>query len=124
VLGMLGNLAMFAIEPLHYIVLMAAIPFGGFCFALCRIAARTLLMRASPTDRVGRIFGSAQATGLALGVAATVGLSALADAVNVPLAFWGCALIQGAIAIGTYLSLVRPLATAEKPAAILEATAA
>ncbi|MBP2326374.1 MFS family permease [Kibdelosporangium banguiense] len=125
VLGMLGNLVMFALQPTHYIVLMVCIPFAGFCFAQGRIAARTLLMRASPEEKTGRIFGSAQALGLALGIGATVGLSALADATTVPYAFWGCAILQGAIAIGTYISLVKPLASPErKPAEILEATAA
>jgi MFS family permease len=125
VLGMLGNLVMFALQPMHYIVLMVCIPFAGFCFAQGRIAARTLLMRASPEEKTGRIFGSAQALGLALGIGATVVLSAIADATTVPYAFWGCAILQGAIAIGTYLSLVKPLsAPAKKPTEILEATAA
>jgi len=126
VIGMVGNLAMLVIQPLHYIVLMAAIPFAGFFFAQGRIAARTLLMRASPEDQVGRIFGGAQALGLALGVAATVGLSILADATIVPNAFWGLAALQGCIAIGTYISLVKPMSAREKekPSEILEATAA
>jgi len=126
VLGTLGNLICLAIQPLHYIALMAAIPFAGFCFAQGRIAARTLLMRASPEDRVGRIFGGTQAVGLGLGVGATVGLSALADATTVPYAFWGLAILQGAIVIGTYLSLAKPLSAQEKkqPAEVLEATAA
>ncbi|MFK0248355.1 MFS transporter [Amycolatopsis azurea] len=126
VLGTLGNLVCLAIQPLHYIALMAAIPFAGFCFAQGRIAARTLLMRASPEDRVGRIFGGTQAVGLGLGVGATVGLSALADATTVPYAFWGLAILQGAIVIGTYLSLAKPLSAQEKkqPAEVLEATAA
>ncbi|WP_409492332.1 MFS transporter [Amycolatopsis sp. cmx-11-12] len=126
VLGTLGNLICLAIQPLHYIALMAAIPFAGFCFAQGRIAARTLLMRASPEDRVGRIFGGTQAVGLGLGVAATVGLSTLADATTVPYAFWGLALLQGAIVIGTYFSLAKPLSAQEKkqPAEVLEATAA
>jgi MFS family permease len=125
VLGMLGNLVMFALQPTNYIVLMAVIPFAGFCFAQGRIASRTLLMRASPEEKTGRIFGSAQALGLALGIGATVGLSALADATTVPYAFWACAILQGAIAVGTYFSLVKPLSAPEKkPVEILEATAA
>ncbi|MET0233528.1 MAG: MFS transporter [Kibdelosporangium sp.] len=125
VLGMLGNLVMFALQPTHYIVLMIVIPFAGFCFAQGRIASRTLLMRASPEEKTGRIFGSAQALGLALGIGATVTLSALADSSGVPYAFWACAALQGAIAIGTYLSLVKPLSAPEKkPVEILEATAA
>ncbi len=125
VLGTLGNLICLSIQPLHYIALMAAIPFAGFCFAQGRIAARTLLMRASPEERVGRIFGGTQAVGLGLGVGATVGLSALADATTVPYAFWGLAILQGAIVIGTYFSLAKPLSAQEKkPAEVLEATAA
>ncbi|MFI7116030.1 MFS transporter [Amycolatopsis sp. NPDC049868] len=125
VLGTLGNLICLAIQPLHYIALMAAIPFAGFCFAQGRIAARTLLMRASPEERVGRIFGGTQALGLGLGVAATVALSSLADATTVPYAFWGLAILQGAIVIGTYFSLAKPLSAQEKrPAEVLEATAA
>jgi hypothetical protein len=116
---------MFALQPTHYIVLMIVIPFAGFCFAQGRIASRTLLMRASPEEKTGRIFGSAQALGLALGIGATVTLSALADSASVPYAFWACALFQGAIAIGTYFSLVKPLSAPEKkPVEILEATAA
>jgi MFS family permease len=125
VLGMLGNLVMFALQPTHYIVLMIVIPFAGFCFAQGRIASRTLLMRASPEEKTGRIFGSAQALGLALGIGATVSLSALADSASVPYAFWACAILQAAIAIGTYFSLVKPLSAPEKkPVEILEATAA
>jgi MFS family permease len=123
VLGMLGNLVVLVVEPLHYIVLMTTIPLAGFCFAQGRIAARTLLMRAAPADRVGRVFGAAQALGLGLGIAATVGLSALADSTTVPYAFWGCAILQGAIVMGTYLSLAKPFAARKKPAEILEVTA-
>jgi MFS family permease len=123
--GMLGNLAMLALEPLNYVVLMVAIPIAGFCFAQGRIASRTMLMRAAPERRVGRIFGGAQATGLALGIAATIGLSALADSTTVPYAFWALAVLQGAIVIGVSVSLVRPLAGVERrEAELLEASAA
>ncbi|GAA3228590.1 MFS transporter [Dactylosporangium siamense] len=114
VLGQLGCMTMVIFEPLHYIALMSVIPVAAFCFANGRIAARTLLMQASPVDRVGRIFGGAQAFGLALGVAATVGLSAVADGISVPWAFWGLVILVDAIAIGTYLSLRKPLAATEK----------
>jgi MFS family permease len=125
VLGTLGNLICLVIQPLHYIALMVAIPFAGFCFAQGRIAARTLLMRASPEERVGRIFGGTQALGLGLGVGATVALSSLADATTVPYAFWALAILQGAIVIGTYFSLVKPLSAQDKrPVEVLEATAA
>jgi MFS family permease len=124
VLGTLGCMTMVALEPLHYGVLMAVIPIAGFCFAQGRIAARTLLMRASPEDRVGRIFGGAQAFGLALGIAATVGLSSVADAFGVPWAFWGLVVLVVGIVVGTYLSLVKPLAQTQRAPEVLEATAA
>jgi len=92
-----------------------------------RIAARTLLMKASPADQVGRIFGGAQAFGLGLGIAATLGLSALADRTSVPVAFWSLAALIGAIAVGSYLSLFRALSTGtpavERPTPLVVATA-
>jgi MFS family permease len=121
--GQLGCMTMVILEPLHYIVLMAVIPIAAFCFANGRIAARTLLMQASPVERVGRIFGGAQAFGLALGVAATVGLSALADATSVPYAFWGLVVLVDAIAISTYLSLVKPMSVVEPAPEVLEPVA-
>jgi MFS family permease len=124
VLGMLGNLVMFCLEPLNYIVLMCAILVAGFCFAQGRIAARTLLMRASPEDQVGRIFGGTQAIALGAGIAANLGLSLLADATRVPYAFWALAAVQGAIAIGAYLSLVKPMSAGEKRPGVLETSAA
>lgn len=81
------NCVLLSFESLNYIVLMAVIPFAGFLFAQARIAGRVLLMRASPDERVGRIFGGAQAFGLALGTAATIVLAALADHVGVRWAF-------------------------------------
>jgi hypothetical protein len=103
------------LEPVHYIVLMVVIPIAGFFFANFRIAARTMLMQASPEDRVGRIFGGAQAFGLALGIAATLGLSILADRTSVPVAFWALAALIGAIAVGSYLSLAKPMAEVDRP---------
>lgn len=121
--GALGCMAMVVLEPLHYIVLMAVIPFAAFCFAQGRIAARTLLMKASPVERVGRVFGGAQAFGLALGVAATVGLSALADATSVRYAFWALAALISGIVIFAYASLVKPMSVVE-PEPVLEPVAA
>ncbi|HEY6788839.1 MAG TPA: MFS transporter, partial [Trebonia sp.] len=54
VLTMLANVVFWCLEPLNYIVLMCLIPFAGVVYALTRISARTLLMKASPDDRVGR----------------------------------------------------------------------
>ena len=125
VFGTLGNLLMFCLQPLHWVALIVCITFAGFCFALSRVGARTLLMKASPVDRVGRIFGGTNAFALGAGITANLLLSTLADRTdNVPLAFWGLAAIQAAIAIGCYISLVKPIAAQEKPSQALEATPA
>jgi MFS family permease len=122
--AMLGNITMWCLEPLNWIALMVLITIGGGCFALTRISARTLLMRASPPDRAGRIFGGTQAASLALAVLATVALSELADKTTVPDAFWALGVVQAAIAIGTYISLVKPMAALEKQSELVEAAAA
>ncbi len=116
------NCAFLLVESLNYIVLMALIPFAGFVFAQARISSRVLLMRASPEERVGRIFGSGQAFGLALGTAATVGFSALADATGVRWAFVGLAAMTTTQILIAYLSLIKPMAAPAKPAVALEAT--
>lgn len=124
VLAMLANVTVWCLEPLNWIVLMCLIPIGGACYATTRIASRTLLMKASPPDQVGRIFGGAQAAGLATAVLATVFLSWLADATSVLWAFWGLGAMQGLISIGAYLSLVRPAPAPDRQqAGVVEATA-
>jgi len=105
VIAMLANVVLWCLEPLNYITLICLIPLGGIVYALTRIAARTLLTRASPHDKVGRIFGGTQAVGLALAVLVTVVLSWLADATRVQYAFWTLGAIQALLAIGAYLSL-------------------
>lgn len=111
------------IEPLHHVALICAMPFAALCFALARISSRTLLMRASPEARVGRIFGFAQASGLAMSVTATVLLSLLADQVNVPVAFWTLSAVVISVVAVLYLSITR---AAARPAAakLLETSAA
>ncbi len=111
------------LEPLHHVALICAMPFAALCFALARISSRTLLMRASPEARVGRIFGFAQASGLAMSVTATVLLSLLADKVNVPVAFWTLSAVVISVVGVLYLSIVR---AAARPAAakLLETSAA
>jgi MFS family permease len=124
VIAMLANLVCWCLEPLNWIVLMCVIPLGGICFAASRISARTLLMRASPADRVGRVFGSTQAVGLALSIVVTIVMSQVADSISVPAAFWALGALQAVIAIGTYLSLVKPMAGLAKKAEVIEASAA
>ncbi|MFG2043633.1 MFS transporter [Dactylosporangium sp. NPDC048998] len=123
VLGAIACNLLVLLEPLHYIALICAMPLAALCFALARISARTLLMRASPPERAGRIFGFAQASGLAMGITTTVVLSLLADAWSVPAAFWTLSAVVIAVVSVLYLSIVR---AAARPATakILEASAA
>lgn len=114
IFGYLGSCAMIVLEPLHLWVLIAVIPISGFCFGLGRIAARTLLMREAPENRVGRIFGATQAFGLAYSVVATVGLSALSDQTNVSYGFWGTSLLVGGTVLVVGLSLARRM-TVNRP---------
>jgi hypothetical protein len=105
VLAMLANVVSWCLEPLNYIVLICLIPFAGVVYALTRISARTLLMKVSPSDQAGRVFGGAQAAGLGLAVLVTVVLSLVADKTRVIYAFWGLGGAQAAISIIAYLSL-------------------
>jgi MFS family permease len=107
VLGYLGSCLMLLLQPLSLVTLMLVIPISGFCFAQARIAARTLLMRAAPERRVGRIFGATQAGGLAYAVAATVGLSMLSDSTDVRYGFWGLSLLVAATVLLSGASLAR-----------------
>jgi MFS family permease len=113
VLTMLANVVFWCLEPLNYIVLLSLIPFAGVVYALTRISARTLLMKASPHDRVGRIFGGAQAAGLGLAVAVTVVLALVADKTQVLYAFWGLGAAQAAISVIAYLSLRKDMSWSE-----------
>jgi MFS family permease len=113
VLAMLANVVIWCLEPLNYIALMCLIPFAGVVYALSRISARTLLMKVSPDDRVGRIFGGTQAAGLALAVLATVVLALVADKSQVVYAFWGLGAAQAAISIIAYLSVRKDMSWSE-----------
>jgi MFS family permease len=115
--GMAVMLVLFCLQPINYIVLMAVIPVAGFFFAQGRISSRTLLMRASPTERVGRIFGGTNAAGLAAGITANLVISTYADHNSLRSAFWVLAAVQAAILASTYLNLVKPMAALEEPAA-------
>lgn len=121
------NCVLLGFESVNYIVLMAVIPFAGFLFAQARIAGRVLLMRASPEERVGRIFGGAQAFGLALGTTATIILSAFADHVGVRWAFVALAAMTTVQILAASISMLwKPGAAAEPargqaPAPALEA---
>jgi MFS family permease len=125
VIAMLANVVLWCLEPLDYILLICLIPLGGVVYALTRIAARTLLTKASPHNRAGRIFGGTQAVGLSLAVLVTVLLSWLADATRVQYAFWALGAIQALLSIGAYLSLRKPRPAPDKrPAEVAEPSVA
>ena len=56
--------------------------------------------------------------------AGPIGLSSIAYRYGVPWAFWGLVALVVGIALGTYVSLARPLARMQRAPEVLEATAA
>lgn len=60
-------------------VFMALYPLGAMMFGTGRVAARTMLLHAVPEDRAGRVFGTVNAFGLMVSVAATLAISRLVD---------------------------------------------
>lgn len=117
-LGYLGSCLVIALEPMALWLLLAVIPISGFCFAQGRIAARTLLMRAVPDSRAGRVFGATQAFGLGYSVLATVVLATMSDRTDIRSGFWGTSLLVGATVLIAGLPLARREARrpAETPA--------
>lgn len=101
------NCLLLGFESVNYVVLMAIIPFAGFAFAQARISSRVLLMRASPEERTGRIFGAGQAIGLALGATLTISLSAFADHAGLRWTFVALAAITATQIIASALTLFR-----------------
>jgi MFS family permease len=89
--GYLAACVTLVFQPVSLLVLMIDIPISAFVFCQGRIATRTLLMRAAPESRSGRIFGATQAFGLTFAVSATIGLSALSDHSGVKYGFYGMA---------------------------------
>ncbi len=60
-------------------VFMALYPLGAMMFGTGRVAARTMLLHAVPENRAGRVFGTVNAFGLMVSVAATLAISRLVD---------------------------------------------
>jgi hypothetical protein len=104
------------LEPVGPVVFLCMMPVAGFFFVNFRIAARTLLMKASAPARVGRVFGTAQAGGLALAIAGTLVLGTLVGHTSVPLGFYVLAALLALGVLGCAAGVVRALAAAAGPA--------
>jgi MFS-type transporter involved in bile tolerance (Atg22 family) len=112
--GFLVSAGLISVEAVNVVALMIAIPISGFCFSQARVAARTMLMRAVPESRAGRVFGTTNAFGLAFSVAATMVLSVLADHTEVRAGFWGLSIVVGVTAIVAVLSLANRFVVADR----------
>jgi len=96
--GYLACATLIALEPFGLAALLLVIPFASLSFGLARVAARTMLMRAVPAHRAGRVFGATNAFGLAFSVVATIAISGVADATSVTRGFHAFA---GLVAVTT-----------------------
>ncbi|MEZ0089546.1 MFS transporter [Streptacidiphilus sp. EB129] len=81
------------VQPIAVWTIVPGILVGGITFGFARLASRTELMRAVDADKVGRVFGTANAFGLALSAAGTVLVAAVVDHVGVVSGFLTLGLI-------------------------------
>ncbi len=84
-------------------VFMLLYPLQAMMFGTGRVAARTMLLHAVPESRAGRVFGATNSVGLAFSVAATIGISRLADRTSVQV---------GWIVLGTLVACTAVVAVA------------
>ncbi|HVK23764.1 MAG TPA: MFS transporter [Actinokineospora sp.] len=109
-IGFVGVAFVIVLEPSIGIVgLLLFLP-GGFTFGLARVASRTLLMSAVTEDRAGRVFGAANAVGLAASMVTTFAVSVISDQTEVRYGFYGLAalIVVVAVPVIATLSRVRP----------------
>ena len=105
-LGFAGCAAFITAQPLFGVaLLMVLLPLGTLTFGAARIATRTMLMAAVEESRAGQVFGAANATGLALSVAATLGISVIADSTEVRYGFLALALLIIVVAVPNIAAL-------------------
>jgi MFS family permease len=97
--GYLGCALFVVLNPRWGIVALAvSYPAAAACFGAARVAARTMLMNATTERNVGRVFGAANAAGLAFSVAATLLITRIADTTSVSAGYVTLALTVTAVA--------------------------
>ncbi|WP_018350187.1 MFS transporter [Longispora albida] len=79
--------------------MMALLGVGAFILCNAAIATRTLLMTSISADRVGRVFGAANAFRVAFAAVATLTLAQFADSQNVEYAFFAFGALIAGVAI-------------------------
>ncbi|MFI9327046.1 MFS transporter [Kitasatospora sp. NPDC052868] len=80
VVGFVAASLMMVLQPLFGVAgLVVFVALGAFLFGQARIASRTLLMTSVEEHRIGRVFGVAQASGLAATVVVMLAVSAITD---------------------------------------------
>lgn len=103
--GYVGCAALALVQPIAIWTLLPAILLGGLTFGLGRVPSRAELLRSVAEDRVGRVFGAANAFGLAASVAGTVVVATVLDHVGVIAGFVTLAVMTGVPALLLGLSL-------------------
>jgi MFS family permease len=78
--------------------LMILLPLGTLTFGIARISCRTMLMRAVPEQRAGRVFGATNAFGLAFSVVATMAIAGISDHTAVRHGFTSLAVLMAGTA--------------------------
>jgi MFS family permease len=97
--GYLGCAVFLYLNPRLGIVALAFLyPAAAACFGMARVAARTMLMNATTERNVGRVFGAANAAGLAFSVAVTLLITRIADTASVSAGYLTLALTVAAVA--------------------------
>lgn len=115
VIGYLGCAVFVFLYPRWGIVALVFLyTAGSACFGIARVAARTMLFDAVSERNVGRVFGTANAAGLAFSVAVTLVITGITDSTDITTGYLLFAIVIAAVA-GTAAVLLR--AAGYQPAA-------
>jgi MFS family permease len=104
-IGFIGNASLIALEPFRIGLLIGVIPFAAVSFGIANVSSRTLLTRAIPPERAGRVFGAVNAFGLGAALVATAAIAGISDHISIRYAFWTLSLLIGIVPIVVILSL-------------------
>ncbi|MGF1425972.1 MFS transporter [Kitasatospora sp. LaBMicrA B282] len=107
VVGLVSTGLIEILMPLSVWSLLPLIFAAGYTFGLGRLTVRTELMKAIHESRAGRVFGTANAVGLASALVATLALSQVSDHVSVSAAFMILGLVGAVPAALVTASLAR-----------------
>jgi hypothetical protein len=115
-IGYVGCAGLALVQPIALWTLLVGIFFGGMTYALGRVPTRTEMMRGIDESRAGRVFGAANAFGLAGSVVVTVVVSMIVDRYGVVEGYLSLAALAGIPALILTLSLFARPAPGATPA--------